>query len=99
MSPVPGSMDGDKGDRKYITSDELKRHDKTGDLWISIRGKVYDVSDWAKVHPGGDGPLRTLAGQDVTDAFIAYHPGSAWQHLDRSFLEFRSGAYRTVPAL
>ncbi|KAL0426065.1 UNVERIFIED_CONTAM: Delta(8)-fatty-acid desaturase [Sesamum radiatum] len=70
---------------KYITSDELKKHNKSDDLWISIQGKVYNVTDWAKVHPGGDIPLLNLAGQDVTDAFIAFHPGSAWKHLDRFF--------------
>lgn len=69
-------------EKKYITSDELKKHNHPGDLWISIQGKVYDVTDWAKIHPGGDIALLNLAGQDVTDAFIAYHPGSAWKFLD-----------------
>ena len=73
------------GERKYISAEELKQHDKPGDLWISIQGKVYNVTDWAKVHPGGDIPLLNLAGQDVTDAFIAYHPGTAWQYLDKFF--------------
>jgi cytochrome b involved in lipid metabolism len=62
--------------KKYITVDELKSHNKPGDLWISIQGKVYDVSDWVKDHPGGNFPLLNLAGQDVTDAFVAYHPGT-----------------------
>lgn len=69
-------------EKKYITAEELKKHNKRGDLWISIQGKVYDVSDWAKSHPGGEIPLLNLAGQDVTDAFIAYHPGTAWKYLD-----------------
>ncbi|GAB4861663.1 DNA replication regulator sld2 [Ancistrocladus abbreviatus] len=71
--------------RKYITSEELRAHNKPGDLWISIQGKVYDVSNWVKDHPGGDVPLLNLAGQDVTDAFIAYHPGSTWHYLDKFF--------------
>ncbi|GKU88013.1 hypothetical protein SLEP1_g2328 [Rubroshorea leprosula] len=78
-----------EGEKKYISSDELKQHDELGDLWISIQGKVYDVSSWVNKHPGGDGPLLSLAGQDVTDAFIAYHPGTAWQYLD----EFFTGYY------
>ncbi|OAY62226.1 delta(8)-fatty-acid desaturase 1 [Manihot esculenta] len=82
MCIVSGSMEGEK---KYITSEELKQHNKSGDLWISIQGKVYDVSDWVKEHPGGDTPLLNLAGQDVTDAFIAYHPGTAWKYLDKLF--------------
>ncbi|KAL9686500.1 hypothetical protein QQ045_023960 [Rhodiola kirilowii] len=71
--------------KKYITSSELRSHDKAGDLWISIQGKVYDVTKWSKDHPGGDVPLLNLAGQDVTDAFIAYHPGTAWKYLDKFF--------------
>ncbi|XP_009792309.1 acyl-lipid (9-3)-desaturase-like [Nicotiana sylvestris] len=74
--------------RKYITGEELKNHNKPGDLWISIQGKVYDVSDWIKEHPGGDFPLLNLAGQDVTDAFVAYHPATAWQYLDKFFNGF-----------
>lgn len=72
-------------DKKYITAEELKSHNKRGDMWISIQGKVYNVSEWAKEHPGGEVPLLNLAGQDVTDAFIAYHPGTAWSHLDNLF--------------
>ncbi|KAL9672198.1 hypothetical protein QQ045_028448 [Rhodiola kirilowii] len=71
--------------KKYITSEEVRKHDKADDLWISIQGKVYDVTNWAKEHPGGDVPLLNLAGQDVTDAFIAYHPGTAWKYLDKFF--------------
>lgn len=69
--------------RRYITSDELKTHNKPGDLWISIQGKIYDVSEWIKTHPGGDLPLRNLAGEDATDAFVAYHPKQAWGHLEQ----------------
>ncbi|XP_019161947.1 PREDICTED: acyl-lipid (9-3)-desaturase-like [Ipomoea nil] len=74
--------------KKYITAEELKKHNKAGDLWVSIQGKVYDVSEWVKVHPGGELPLRSLAGQDVTDAFVAFHPGAVWHHLDRFFNGF-----------
>ncbi|CAA0842544.1 Delta(8)-fatty-acid desaturase 2 [Striga hermonthica] len=75
--------------RKYITSEELRRHNVPGDLWISIQGKIYDVTDWSAVHPGGDAPLLNLAGQDVTDAFVAFHPGDAWKHLDPLFTGYR----------
>ncbi|KAL3572069.1 hypothetical protein D5086_025973 [Populus alba] len=74
-----------EGDKKGITSEELKQHNKAGDLWISIQGKVYDVSKWANEHPGGDVALMNMAGLDATDAFIAYHPGTAWKYLDKLF--------------
>ncbi|GKC51367.1 delta(8)-fatty-acid desaturase-like protein [Tanacetum coccineum] len=71
--------------KTYITSEELQKHNKASDLWISIQGKVYNVTEWAKIHPGGGIPLMNLAGQDVIDAFIAFHSGSAWQHLNKLF--------------
>ncbi|KAL8495077.1 hypothetical protein ACS0TY_019296 [Phlomoides rotata] len=71
--------------KKYITSDELKKHNRHGDLWVSIQGKVYNVTEWSKIHPGGDAPLLNMAGQDVTDAFIAFHPGTAWKVLEGFF--------------
>ncbi|XP_068667177.1 delta(8)-fatty-acid desaturase-like [Aristolochia californica] len=75
-------------EKKYISTVELRKHNKPDDLWIAIQGKVYDVTHWAKVHPGGELPLLNLAGQDVTDAFVAYHPGSAWKFLDRFFVAY-----------
>ncbi|XP_008805633.2 acyl-lipid (9-3)-desaturase-like [Phoenix dactylifera] len=80
------AMEGEK--RRYITSEELRGHNTPGDLWISIQGKVYDVTGWVKDHPGGDIPLLNLAGQDVTDAFVAYHPGTTWALLDRFFVGY-----------
>lgn len=72
--------------RKYVTTAEMARHSSPSDLWISIQGKVYDVTPWLSHHPGGDLPLLSLAGQDVTDAFVAYHPPAAWALLDRFYV-------------
>ncbi|TVU34111.1 hypothetical protein EJB05_15939, partial [Eragrostis curvula] len=68
---------------RRVTSAEMARHCTEGDLWVAVQGKVYDVTSWLPQHPGGDLPLLSLAGQDVTDAFVAYHPPSAWRALDR----------------
>ncbi|XP_020406791.1 delta(8)-fatty-acid desaturase 2 [Zea mays] len=68
---------------KRVTSAEMARHCGEGDVWVAVQGKVYDVTAWLPHHPGGDLPLLSLAGQDVTDAFVAYHPASAWRVLDR----------------
>ncbi|ONK68976.1 uncharacterized protein A4U43_C05F17990 [Asparagus officinalis] len=73
----PHSESSTKSNRVFITSSELSQHNTASDLWICVQGKVYDVTHWLKSHPGGDLPLLNLAGQDATDAFVAYHPGSA----------------------
>ncbi|CAD5190479.1 unnamed protein product [Musa acuminata subsp. malaccensis] len=78
-----GEDDEKQSEKRYISSEELRLHNTPSDLWISIQGKVYDATHWVKDHPGGELPLFNLAGQDVTDAFVAYHPGTAWSLLDR----------------
>lgn len=75
-------------EKKYITVEELKLHNKPGDLWISIQGKIYNVSDWVNDHPGGDTILYNLGGQDVTDGFMAYHPSTVWKRLGKYFNGF-----------
>ncbi|CAL1380528.1 unnamed protein product [Linum trigynum] len=80
-------------EKKYITSEDLKKYKKPGDLWITIQGKVYDVSEWVKRHPGGEVAIANVAGQDVTDAFIAYHPGTAWKNLDPLFTGYHLEDY------
>lgn len=79
--------------KKYITSEDLKTHNTKGDLWISIQGKVYNATDWQKHHPGGEAPLLNLAGQDATDAYVAFHPPSAWKYLDKFFTGYYLSDY------
>lgn len=81
-------------EKKYITVEELKDHNKPDDLWISIHGKIYNVTQWKKQHPGGENTLLHLGGQDVTDAFIAYHSDVAWQYLEKFFTGFYLKDYK-----
>ena len=37
---------------KY-TRKEVAEHNKPADLWLVIKDKVYDFSNYAKIHPGG----------------------------------------------
>lgn len=48
---------------------ELATHNKEGDYWLAVDGDVYDVSSYIDMHPGGEGVMRQLAGNDVTDEF------------------------------
>ncbi|KAK8955945.1 Delta(8)-fatty-acid desaturase [Platanthera guangdongensis] len=87
-------MIADVDQRRYISSEELEKHNSPSDLWISIQGKVYNATEWVKDHPGGEIPLLNLAGQDATDAFVAFHPASAWKHLDQFFVGYYLSDYR-----
>jgi len=69
----------------YISLQELQKHNKRGDAWIAIDGKIYNVSKWAKHHPGGEFPLLSFAGLEVTEAFLAFHPPTAYNRLNTFF--------------
>jgi len=53
--------------------DEVKTHSKSDNGWIVIEDNVYDITRWARKHPGGSRILGHYAGQDASEAFKAFH--------------------------
>ncbi|XP_050388594.1 acyl-CoA 6-desaturase [Patella vulgata] len=53
--------------------EEIRQHATKTDRWLVIEGIVYDVSIWAKKHPGGERIIGNHAGEDATDAWTAFH--------------------------
>ena len=60
ISPMPNS----------ISWTEIRQHTEVGDCWLVIEGKVYDVSQFMKTHPGGRWIILAQAGKDATQAFL-----------------------------
>ncbi|KAI6099179.1 acyl-CoA dehydrogenase/oxidase [Pisolithus sp. B1] len=60
---------------KELTLEEVAEHNKEGDLWVVIDAKVYDLSRFAHLHPGGPDVLLAggVAGKDATMAFFGLH--------------------------
>ncbi|KAJ7163823.1 acyl-CoA dehydrogenase/oxidase [Mycena crocata] len=60
---------------KQYTEEEVARHNKEGDLWVTIDAKVYNLSKFADLHPGGSNVLfaESIAGKDATQAFFGLH--------------------------
>uniref|UniRef100_A0A8C5TR75 Cytochrome b5 heme-binding domain-containing protein n=1 Tax=Malurus cyaneus samueli TaxID=2593467 RepID=A0A8C5TR75_9PASS len=61
---------------RLFTWEEVGSRDGRGqgkEQWLVIDRKVYDVSTFSKRHPGGSRVIRHYAGQDATDAFVAFH--------------------------
>uniref|UniRef100_A0A8C2JVK1 Fatty acid desaturase 2 n=1 Tax=Cyprinus carpio TaxID=7962 RepID=A0A8C2JVK1_CYPCA len=65
---------GSNGRFGTYTWEEVQKHTKSGDQWIVVERKVYNVSQWVKRHPGGMRIIGHYAGEDATDAFHAFHP-------------------------
>lgn len=66
---------------KYTLADVAK-HNSKGDVWIVVKGKVYDVTPYVEEHPGGLAILRN-AGGDATDGFHGpQHPPRVFDIID-----------------
>ncbi|BEJ10779.1 hypothetical protein CspHIS471_0102010 [Cutaneotrichosporon sp. HIS471] len=63
-----------KSGERIITLEEMGKHWQAGSLWVAIDGKVYDVSEFANIHPGGSRILLENGGRDTTKLFHAIHP-------------------------
>lgn len=46
-------QNGSQSDKKIITLQDCKAHNKEEDCWLVISGKVYDVTEFLDEHPGG----------------------------------------------
>lgn len=53
-----------------------------GRLLLVHRGRVLDVSNWAKHHPGGHLSLLHFVGRDATCEIEAYHSPSALKRME-----------------
>lgn len=63
------------------TIDEISLHNTRSDCWILIRGRIYDVSTFVKLHPGKDAILSGC-GKDATELFETRPMGSRTTHSD-----------------
>eukprot|EP00357_Protocruzia_adherens_P027854 CAMPEP_0115034560 /NCGR_PEP_ID=MMETSP0216-20121206/40736_1 /TAXON_ID=223996 /ORGANISM="Protocruzia adherens, Strain Boccale" /LENGTH=372 /DNA_ID=CAMNT_0002413493 /DNA_START=249 /DNA_END=1364 /DNA_ORIENTATION=- len=59
--------------KKVYTRSEVATHNTPEDAWVVIEGKIYNVTKFAKVHPGGTKILTDYAGQDATKDFNYFH--------------------------
>lgn len=62
-----------------ISAEMVASHNTSSDCWAIIDGKVYDLTKWIAVHPGGKGPILRSCGKDVSNE-SASHPGGAFSN-------------------
>jgi len=60
---------------KEYTWEEIAQHNKEGDLWVVVDAKVYNLTKFADLHPGGANVLfaESVAGKDATQVFFGLH--------------------------
>eukprot|EP01029_Cantina_marsupialis_P027603 TRINITY_DN773080_c0_g1_i1.p1 TRINITY_DN773080_c0_g1~~TRINITY_DN773080_c0_g1_i1.p1 ORF type:complete len:214 (-),score=36.83 TRINITY_DN773080_c0_g1_i1:142-783(-) len=55
--------------QRYYTPFEVSKHNEPKDCWVSIFGKVYNLTDLVDQHAGSMLPILKFAGEDITFMF------------------------------
>ncbi|CAG9975109.1 unnamed protein product [Clonostachys byssicola] len=81
-----------------VTTSELAEHNTATDLWVSVHGKVYNLTSFLKDHPGGIDSVLQCAGDDGTEAYdYAGHSKSASATLTRFLIGPLEGHDEKLP--
>uniref|UniRef100_A0A8D8FZW3 Cytochrome b5 reductase 4 n=1 Tax=Culex pipiens TaxID=7175 RepID=A0A8D8FZW3_CULPI len=87
---------GTGGRVRPVSHAELAEHNKAGDMWMAIRGKVYNVTSYLDFHPGGVDELTRGAGKDATSLFDEVH---AWVNYESLLAKCFVGPLRNTTVL
>ena len=60
---------GGGSNKRAISLEEVKKHNKKNDAWTIIENKVYNISSWIPKHPGGEIIMQAV-GKDATQLFL-----------------------------
>ena len=64
VTPTAGTSSREP--KPEVTWTDVHNHKEKTDQWLVIDGEVYDVTRWARKHPGGSRVVNHYAGQDAT---------------------------------
>ena len=56
-----------------ISPEEIAQHASVHDAWISLHGKVYNITPYLHYHPGGVDIFKPCLGGDASALFDKYH--------------------------
>jgi nitrate reductase (NAD(P)H) len=84
--PPPSSATTEVKKSKLISMAEVRKHNSEEDVWIAVKGKVYDCTEYLDLHPGSADSILIDAGEDSTDDFVAIHFIEATKMLGKFYL-------------
>ena len=54
--------------------EEVAKHNKKGDMWVVLNGRVLNISNLLSLHPGGKLAVLTFGGKDAAAEFDMVQP-------------------------
>ena len=84
-----GPSDEEYNRWRKFTKSQVSKHARISDGWIIVHDRVYDITSFAKTHPGFNnaGQVSTALaiarslGKDATEEFTEIHSLTAWKQL------------------
>lgn len=73
----------DQGGNRLVSAQELASHDSARDCWVALHGDVYDLTTYAKRHPGGSSSIANLAGTDGIQSYSDFHSSGLLRSVQR----------------
>ena len=71
---------------KKFTMEEIEKHNTEKDVWIIVKDRVYDCTEYLELHPGGVDSITINAGADATEDFVAIHSIKATKMLEKYYI-------------
>ena len=56
------------------TVEEVAKHNKKGDVWVVLNGRILNVSNFLSLHPGGKLAILTFGSKDAAAEFDMVQP-------------------------
>ncbi|KAF4664580.1 hypothetical protein FOL47_005067 [Perkinsus chesapeaki] len=95
VAELGSMMGGANGGAGVLDESEVAKHTSEDDCWVIINGKVYDVTKWLPLHPGGVAAIMAYAGKDATEQFNMIHPEGTLENHGKTYFV---GDLGSVPA-
>ncbi|KAG6333019.1 hypothetical protein ID866_6072 [Astraeus odoratus] len=84
---------------RIFTTEDVSSHKHAGSCWVTLRGKVYDVTPFIPDHPGGEDIILKHGGADVEDIMrdkdVHDHSDAAYEMLEE-YMIGRLGTEATI---
>jgi len=69
----------DNKNKAEYTLEEVQKHNREDDAWVTIQGDVLNVTQFLNEHPGGRLVILNLIGKDATEEFLSIHPADVYR--------------------
>ncbi|GAA6037216.1 hypothetical protein JCM8097_008625 [Rhodosporidiobolus ruineniae] len=60
--------------QRTIAAEEVAKHKTPDSMWVVIDDKIWDITEFYEMHPGGTKVLDQNGGRDITKLFKTLHP-------------------------